>query len=104
MQNDSREAYAVLLLVYSYPPGDPVEAVCFACRPRMRNHQMSNIGVTPHHLLDLALCFGVVYVSADEHVKIPVVYVADCVQQRASDDISFLPSREHQCKWLLGPL
>ena len=60
--------------------------------------------MVPHHLLDLALCLEVVYVSADEHVKIPVVDVADSVQQGAPDDISFLPSREHQRKRLLGLL
>ena len=69
----------MLLLVFAYSPDDPVEAVGFAGRARMRNNQLGDIGMVPHHLLDLALCLGVIYVRADEYVKIPVVYVADCV-------------------------
>src|ERR1700758_4936972 len=68
----------------------------------MRNDQLSDIGMVPHHFLDLALRLGIVYVSPDEHVKIPVIDVADGVQQGAPDDICFLPSGNHQRKWLLG--
>src|ERR1700730_16144206 len=94
----------MLVLVFADAPDDPVEAVGFAGRARMRNDQLGDIGVVPHHLLDFALSVGVAYVSADENLQVPVVDVADRVKQCAPEYIGFLPSREHQRKRLLALL
>src|ERR1700761_1743538 len=104
MQNDPRKADAMLRLVIANASDDPVEAIGFARRTRMRNNQLSNVGMLSHYLLDLALRLGIVYVSTDKDVKIMIIDIADCIQQRSPDDRGLLPSRKHQGKRLLGLL
>src|SRR5690349_146197 len=101
MQDNTRETDAVLLLVLANAFDDPVEAVGFAGRTWMRHDDLGDIAMVPDDFRNFALSIGIVDISTYKDVEIPVVDAVDRIHQGAPNDISLLPSWEHQGEWLL---